>query len=182
MYWQMKNIFKYKALTIAILLMFSINFGTSPLPPPYYTYKISGTIFCNLLNSGESYSVLLYGKPAKGYFSYFNDSTYHPIEGMGNYNEHPIDNTDSEGEYYLRVDSETRFDSIKVGIILPNERIVYSIPKHIDAENLKVISEEYDPSVYGAVGCSGCSTENIKTRVVKYNYKLYDFDIIACFD
>ena len=178
----MKNIPKLKTLIIVVILIFSINFGTSPLPPPYYTYKISGTVFCDSLSSGENYSVFLYGKPAKGYFAYFADSTYHLIEGMGNYNEHPIDNTDYDGKYYLRVDSETRFDSIKVGILSLNEKIVYSIPQYIGEEDLKAITEEYDASVYGAVGCSGCSTENIKTRVVKYNYKLYDFDIIACFN
>ena len=176
----MKNLFKYKTIVITLMLVFSINFGTSPLPPAYYTYKVSGTIFCNPFGSVENYSVFLYGKSAKEYYSNPKDSSYYPIDGMGNYNEHPIDNIDSDGKYYIRVDSETKFDSIKVCIIIQNQKIIFSIPQYVNEDDLQAITEEYDASIYGAVGCSGCSTENISTRVVKYNYKLYDFDIIAC--
>jgi len=178
----MKNLFVYKAFIIAMLLMFTINLGTSPLPPPYFTYKVSGTIFCDSLTNVENYTVFLYGKQAERNYLNILDSLYHPIEGMGNYNEHPIDNSDSDGKYYISVDSEIRFDSIKVMVIRPNQKILYSIPIYIAEEDLQAITEEYDASLYGAVGCSGCSTENIETRVVKYNYKLFDFNIMACFN
>ena len=72
---------KQKFSLLIIFLILSISFATSPVPPPYYSYNISGSVVCDSLEDLSNYSVILMGIGSE---EYYNDSTYVVFEGMGN--------------------------------------------------------------------------------------------------
>jgi len=105
--------------SIATLLIFwillSVNFATSP-QPPLFEYSYSGHLVCDGIKSKENYTLRLFGK------NEFRDS-YTALSGIQIENETSIIITDTTGYYFLTVNSYEPFDSLKVGIVLPDKPI-----------------------------------------------------------
>lgn len=92
------------------IFLFGINFGNSPLPPPYYKYIVTGSVLCDSLIDKSNFSIQLYGK-SNNY-----QNSYEPILVSGLNYEIPLALTDTSGIYYLNVNNEFFYDSIKVAL------------------------------------------------------------------
>lgn len=161
---------KVKSLLLIsiILILFGINFGNEPTPPPYYKYKVTGSVVCDSIIDKSNFTVQLYGK------SNIYQNSFEPILYSGLDYEIPLALTDSLGNYNLIVNQEIFYDSIKVALYGNRNQIIFSAPYHIDKDvNLPIVVESDD--VGNTTGCSSCSTEpnlvKVK-RTIRYEYKL----------
>jgi hypothetical protein len=156
-----------------ILMVFGINFGNSPLPPPYYKYIVTGSVLCDTLIDKSNFTIRLYGK-SNNY-----QDTYKPILTSRLGYEIPIVITDTTGFYYLNVNNEFFYDSIKVALINHSNPTVFSEPYFID-KNLNIAIEEVGNDIETSGGCSSCSSEPTQVRrIIRYEYNLAT-SIIYC--
>ncbi len=164
-----------KLIIIVLLLsLIAANYGTEPAPPPYTRYYVSGTIVCDSLKDKSNYTVQLYGSSknfGNGYMTIPNIITDY---------EHKIDLTDSTGNYFLVVNSQIFFDSVKIGIVQPHYSVIFSEPYFIDESKRIEVKENYSGN--NTSGCNSCSSNPTSsgTRVVRYEYYLNDTSVKFC--
>ncbi|MCF8260167.1 MAG: hypothetical protein K9J12_05280 [Melioribacteraceae bacterium] len=165
-----------KKIVTSVLLLFvlSVNFASEPTPPPYYRYKIQGNLLCDSFVDLSEYLVVLKGK--------VNNTEpvtdYTIIDGMGHYGEHPLHTTNSEGFYYLESDSYLLFDSLKLGIFTPDNRLIESESHWVDTSLLREVTDTYNTD--NGSGCSSCSVQSTETRIVRYEYRVPEIILEVC--
>ena len=92
----------------------------------------------------------------------------------------PIAITDSAGQYYLNVNSDMFFDSVKVGLVQPHQDIIYSEPYYIDIKNRHAVTTNYNND--NGSGCNSCSEEVTAdgTIIVRFEYYLSNTVLRIC--
>ena len=163
---------------IIIFLLFawmSINFGTEPTLPPYHKYIVSGSIICDSISDKANYTVQLFG------WSYNFGKEYTLISNSARDKEyvHPIALTDSMGHYNLIVSSDIFFDSIKIGLALPQRSIIFSESYFVDKNNRHEVTEIYNVDKSSGCNCSK-QVEAEETRIVRYEYYLSNTVLKLC--
>ncbi len=159
---------------LLLFILFGINFGTEPLPPPFYRYSISGSLVCDTLNDKSNFSVLFYAK-MKG------DSVYSVVTGNKELGvNYSISKVSSEGNFQLLVNSHLFYDSIKVGYFNQFEStIMFSSGIKIEEDKLEKIFGTYTKNTNG--GCSSCSTDPQTETIIKnYYYNNPNLSINIC--
>jgi len=157
---------KIVLFVLTILSLFGINFGNSPLPPPYYKYIVTGSVLCDSLIDKSNFTILLYGK------SNNSQNSYEPILVSGLDFEIPLALTDTSGFYYLNVNNEFFYDSIKVALFGFRNQIIFSEAYFID-KNLNLSIESISDDIETSSGCSSCSTNPAKVKTtIRYEYNL----------
>jgi len=157
---------KIVLFVLIILIVFGINFGNSPLPPPYYKYIVTGSVLCDSLIDKSNFTIQLYGK-SNNY-----QNSYEPILVSGLDYEIPLALTDTSGFYYLNVNNEFFYDSIKVALFGFRNQIIFSEAYFID-KNLNIPVESIGDDIETSSGCSSCSTNPAKVkRTIRYEYNL----------
>ena len=157
---------KIVLFVLTILFLFEINFGNSPLPPPYYKYIVTGSVLCDSLIDKSNFTIQLYGK------SNNSQNSYEPILVSGLDFEIPLALTDTSGFYYLNVNNEFFYDSIKVALFGFRNQIIFSEAYFID-KNLNLSIESISDDIETSSGCSSCSTNPSKVkRTIRYEYNL----------
>lgn len=151
-----------------------LNFGNEPTPPPYHQFVISGSIFCDTLSDKSNYTIGVWGKLK------LHGEVFLQIKNTGLDTEYPIMLTDSLGNYTLLVNYYYFLDSIKLGIIQPQQSTIFSESYSID-QLTGIPDERYYNSESGS-GCNSCSTEHTVTtnRIIKYQYHLDSTKIYLC--
>ncbi len=103
---------------IMFALFFALSLATSP-KEPIIQYNYSGKLVCDSLASLQNYTVTLFGKAEY-------EENYRILPGLQIDNEISISISDTTGYFYLSVNSYQRFDSLKLGIILPDKPVFFS--------------------------------------------------------
>lgn len=151
---------------LSILMIFGINFGNSPLPPPYYKYIVTGSVLCDSLIDKSNFTIQLFGKSN----NYQNN--YEPILASGLDFETPLTLTDTSGFYYLNVNNEFFYDSIKVALFGYRSQVIFSEPYFIN-KDLNLAIENISDDIETSSGCSSCSSEPTKVKtIIRYEYNL----------
>lgn len=160
------------ALRLALLFfVMSIGLANEPLPPPYYEYYVSGYLENTVTKKNANYTLQLFGLPNKKYFV----NEWVQCKGMNRSNEKPIYLTDATGFFYLKVNNEFLFDSIKVGAVSP-DKIKYGEVLFVNERDLGTVKVEY--SDVENKGCTSCSsTEPTHYRIEKYLYANHNYTI-----
>jgi len=169
----MKNHIR-KAILISIFFLIVVNFGTSPTPPPYHRFMISGEIICDSLNNKSNFAVTLYGKSQQTNNNFIRAFCH----GSRNSNTAL---TDSIGFYLLVADNDFEFDSIKTAIIIAGREPIFSDVFYIDPSNRYEHTITYTYDDHG-VGCCESTVEpqNVKSRIERYEYHLGNAVIKLC--
>ena len=159
---------KIKKIILALILfmLFGVNFGTSPLPPPYHKYIVSGSVVCDSLIDKSNFTIQLYGK------SNLYQNSFEPIGISALDYEIPVVLTDTSGFYRLIVNNEFYYDSLKVALYGLRNQIIFSLVYSAnDAQ--KIPLESFSDDIETSSGCSSCSTEPEKVkRTIRYEYYL----------
>lgn len=161
--------------SIIILCSFIVNFANSPLPPPYYSYRVSGKVECNSIINKSNYAIALFGKNMNF------QQEFIILNGMLADREKPVSLTDSLGRYFIVVNSPYLFDSLKIGWVRPQMPVLFSEPYFVDTTRLIKVTETYQTG--NGSGCSSCSTVEpmeTRTRIVRYDYNLTDTRVNVC--
>jgi hypothetical protein len=127
-------------------------------------------LVCDSISSKANYTLRLYGK---------NNSTDNYFVIYGDYaaGEQPIYVTDESGYFYLSVNGYERFDSLKLGIVLPGKPIYYSKAHYVDENHYIEFTESYRPE---RKKIWSCSSEPQETRITHYSYTQNDIHINIC--
>ena len=104
--------FRSKVVFTFLTIMATISFSTSPKAPPYYQYRVNGTIECDSLESFSNYTIALFGGWKDNNPEYIRLDW--PEESQGDYGVN-LAVTDSLGAFYLRTSYPILFDSLKLG-------------------------------------------------------------------
>jgi len=161
-------------IVVFIFLLMILNFGNEPTPPPYHQFVISGSIFCDTLADKSNYTIGVWGKT-----NLFGDE-FQQIKHTGLGIEYPIVLSDSLGRYTLQVNYYYFLDSIKLGIIQPQQSTIFSESYPIDQST--GIPEERYSNGDGGSGCNSCTTEHTAAtkRIIKYQYHLDSTKLFLC--
>ena len=153
-------------LISAILILLGINFGNEPSLPPYYKFTVTGTVLCDSLVDKSNFTIQLYGK-SNNY-----QNSYEPILNSGLDFEIPLTLTDTAGHYFLIVNNEFFYDSIKIALFGFRNQIIFSEPYYIN-KDLNLPIETLSDDIETTSGCSSCSTEPTKVKkIIRYEYNL----------
>lgn len=153
-------------LISTILILFGINSGNSSLPPPYYKYIVTGSVICDSLADKSNFTIQLYGKSNAYQFS------YEPIKNSSLGYEIPLALTDTAGHYFLIVNNEYFYDSIKVALFGFRNQVIFNEPYFIN-KGLNLAIEDINDDIETTSGCSSCASEPIRVkRIVRYEYNL----------
>ncbi len=148
-----------------IMVVFGINFGTSPTIP-YHKYFVNGFVLCDSIYDKSNFTIQLFGKSVES----LND--YLPISYSNLDFERPIVLTDSSGSFLIVANSYLFFDSIKVAIIHPRGSIIFSEANFID-RNLAVPIQGQGEDISTSSGCSSCSDEPTSFNfILRYEHYL----------
>lgn len=165
-----------RRIKIATLLAFVFLFGigTSPLPPPYHQYNVSGTLERPQGGSKSNFTVILLGKARL-----LSDTTFQILRGrsFSEIGDWPIALTDSSGEFSIRVSNHVPLDSLRLAVIIPDSPMVLGVPFSVDTS--LAIREIRTYEIENGAGCGGCGTEpTTERRIVYYSYYITGKDII----
>jgi hypothetical protein len=153
------------------LLLFAVSYADSPLPAPYYQYNVGGEIELQGGGDKANYTIVLLGKADR------TQNGYEIINGMNKEDEKPVTLTNSNGTFYLSVNSPILFDSIKAAVLRTPEPII-SAPAHYVNRTL-LYSKKVTYEGKSESGCTSCATETVNTVIEKYIYNSYSTAVIA---
>lgn len=159
--------------SIIILFSFIVNFANSPLPPPYYSYHVSGNVECDSIINKSNYAIALFGKNMNF------QQEFIILNGMLTDREKPVSLTDSLGRYFIVVNSPYLFDSLKIGWVRPQMPVLFSEPYFVDTTRLIKVTKTYQTGSGCSCGSSVELTET-RTRIVRYDYNLTDTRVNVC--
>jgi len=154
------------AIFVVIFITFSL--GTSPLPPPYHQYSVSGVLGRPAGGSKKGFAVLLLGRFKDVSMP---DSSFQILRGIPypRYRDVPISITDSAGSFSIRASSDIRADSLRLAVIVPDRPLTTGTPYYVDASLAVPNTETY--KLEPEPGCSSCATDpGTQTRIVFYSY------------
>lgn len=152
-------------LIFIVIILFGINFGTSPTVP-YHRYIVDGFVLCDSISDMSNFTIQLFGK------SLLNQTDYLPISYSGLAYERPIVITDSTGSYSIISNSYFYFDSIKIAIMHPRGAIIFSEANFID-RNLAVPIQGQGEDIGTSSGCSSCTDEPASFNfILRYEHYL----------
>ncbi len=150
------------------------NYSTSPTPPPYHRFIVSGEIVCDSLSNKSNFAITLYGKSQQtnnNFIRAFCHESWNSNTAL----------TDSIGFYLLVADNDFEFDSIKTAIIIAGHEPIFSNAFNIDPtkRNERRINFTYNDH---GVGCCENTVEpqNVKSRIERYEYHLSNVAIELC--
>lgn len=143
--------------------------ATSPLPPPFHQYSISGTIARPAGGSRENIPVALFGFSRYTYpvgqYSRLTSVT------SSRYADWPVGLTDSSGSFSVRASADFSMDSVRVGILTIDRPTVFGPAIVPDSSMMSLLTEWY--SVERTSDCSGCgsnpSTSRERTIGIRYS-------------
>jgi hypothetical protein len=118
----------------------------------------------------ENFTVQLFGKNEY-------QEVYSALYGRRIDNEVAVFITDTTGYFYLSVNSDQKFDSLKVGLILPLKPNIFSVAYNINENQYSEMIAHYTPE--SESGCS-CTTEPTKSRIEKYRYSQSNIEFDIC--
>ena len=148
-----------------IIVVFGINFGTSPTIP-YHKYFVNGFVLCDSIYDKSNFTIQLFGKSIES----LND--YVPISYSYIDFERPLVLTDSTGNFSIVANSYLFFDSIKVTIIHPRGAIIFSNPNFID-KNFAFAIQGQGEDINTTGGCSSCTDEPMSANyIIRYEHNL----------
>ncbi len=160
------------AFLASILLLILMSIGTSPLPPPYHQYYVSGVLERPSGGSRKDFTVILLGKfpnAAPGKYTVVRYSDFGPQDDF------PIGITDSTGAFALRASNNQKADSLEIGVVVPDRPLSTGTPFYVGAARG---SPAYEPYTSGTEsGCRTCTSEPTTQEVIRY-YS-YFFDSVA---
>lgn len=135
---------------VAFVSVVSLALGTSPLPPPYHRYAISGTI--RHTDGTPAANVIMVAFTRTG-----RDTAMQMSHDTGVTDHRPLGVSYSDGRYSLSVRTEVIAESLAIGCVAPGRSMVYTPAFHPDPslafETRGMGTSTTDP------GCSGCGAE-----------------------
>ena len=134
----------------ALVLFMPLAFGTSPLPPPYHRYVVSGTV--SHRDGTPAGDVILIGFTRTAH-----DTALVMSRGAGTTDERPLGVSDASGQFLLSLRTYTRADSLAIGAIAPGRPMVRGAAFHPDS-SLAFATTAKGTSTTER-GCGGCGTD-----------------------
>ncbi|GEM_PF-2013453 len=149
---------------LLLLILLSVNFGTSPLPTPYHKYFIDGYVLCDTLLDKSNFLIQIFGK------SNLYQDTFKAITYTGLDFEVPTYSTETSGYYNLIINSPYFLDSIKVAIIQSQQEPVFSQRYFVlNDSGFPIVSRVIE--VRESKGCTSCSTQPVTVvSIERYEY------------
>lgn len=135
-------------LTAGILILLPFIVGTSPLPPPYHQYRVTGTIERAGGGPKQNYVVSLVGK----FHGFLPDS----IIDISSFDPGAVDQciTDTSGYFYLDARAFAEADSISFKVSAVDKE-PFIAPRWLHPVASIVITGEINTH---EPGCNGCSS------------------------
>lgn len=135
---------------IALVLFIPLAFGTSPLPPPYHRYVVSGTV--SHRDGTPAGEVILIGFTRTAY-----DTALVMSRGAGTSEERPLGVSDASGQFVLSLHTYTRAESLAIGAIAPGRPMVRGATFHPDSSLAYATRAKGTSTI--ETGCGGCGTD-----------------------
>ncbi len=157
-----------------ILIMFSLNFGTSLDSPIYYKYRVSGFVMCFNPQERSNLLIKVFGKSIQYQDSFIvisNPELDWEVSSVV---------TDSSGYYNLAVNSPYFLDSIKVGIIqTPMEPFFSQTYFILEESGVRIISTTKE--IRESSGCTSCGTQPVTVvSLAGYEYNISPIPLFYC--
>jgi len=154
--------------TIGVVIVIPFLMGTSPEPPPYHQYLVSGMLERPAGGSKQDFAVTLLG-----WFQYQTDSVFVLFDGVTypKFGDFPIDLTDSIGAFTIRLSHQIKADSVRLAVIVPDNPSTVGIPWFVG--DIQGIPHTETFEVAGEPGCFG--TESDPTTVTVTSFYSYSF-------
>jgi len=140
-------------------LLVPLVLGTSPLPPPYHRYSLSGTIAWADGDPATGVTVLMLARTRF-------DTTLRVVVGNFRTDDKPLGVTDPDGNFVLSVSLELEAESLSVGQIAPGRPMVLSEPFRPDTVNVFAMMNR--ATVDAERGCSGCGADPSHYEYIEY--------------
>jgi hypothetical protein len=148
-----RKIFSHSTILFAagILILLPLIVGTSPLPPPYHQYRVTGTIERAGGGPKQNYVVSLVGKFA----GFLPDS----IIDISSFDSGTVDQciTDTSGYFYIDARAFAEADSISIKVSAADKE-PFIAPRWLHPVASIVITGELNTQEPGCTGCSSVET------------------------
>jgi hypothetical protein len=157
-----------------LLILLSVNFGTSPLPGPYHKYFIDGYVLCDTLLDKSNFLIQVFGKSNE------HQDTFKAITYTGLDFEAPTDLTETSGFYNLIINSPYFLDSIKVAIIQSQQEPIFSQTYFVSNDSGFPIVTRFR-EIRESQGCKSCSTQPVTVvSIERYEYYIRTTSVNFC--
>ena len=153
------------------LLLGPYIFATEPALPPYHQYVVRGKITRPFGSSLKNISIVVLAKGGQ----HSGSETFQILAGRSVQYERAICLTDSTGTFFVVASSDTKADSIAVGVVAPDRPLVVGTPLSLSGVQAAAQTTITTDSEINS-GCSGCDSpnQNTRTRVIAYSYYFPD--------
>ena len=102
------------------------------------------------------------------------------IRGYSGKSQNPVGLTDSSGAFYINVFGNSRFDSLRAMVLIPDRDSL--VGQSFSINTATVLTENGSfPYNDGSAGCNGCTPTGTTTVVTGYTYNLPDQTIEILF-
>ncbi len=141
---------RWTAGLCALALFMPLAFGTSPLPPPFHRYVVSGRVSHRDGSPAAEVILVLFARTAR-------DTALHMPRSPVSTDEQPIAVSTNDGQFVLTARTETIAESLAVGAIADNRPLVRNAAFHPDS-SLAYATRRKGTNTTD-VGCAGCGTD-----------------------
>ena len=151
------------SLMIVVLsaLLVPFVFGTSPLPPPYHRYYLSGTLTWSDGAPAAGVTVIMLARTEF-------DTTLRVVVENIRHDDKPLGVTGPDGTFVLSGSLELEAESLSVGQIAPGRPMVLSEPFRPDTVNVLAMMKRGTADAQS--GCSGCAADPSPYEYIEYYY------------
>lgn len=151
------------ALSVVLLVLGPLTFGTEPMPPPYHQYVVMGQIMRPSGGPKENFVVTLVGKFSTSVI----DTSIELLEGFASPGTGLRAATDTSGEFSLDVQSPLPADSLALKVSAVDQVPLLGEFFPVPAAAETIMGD--DPGT--SSGCGGCnSVEPLSATVRGYRY------------
>lgn len=149
------------SLMIMVLWTMLVPFvlGTSPLPPPYHRYYLSGTLTWQDGAPAAGVTVMLLARTEF-------DTSLRVVVGNIRNDDRPLGVTGPDGNFVLSGSLELEAESLSVGQVAVGRPMVLSEPFRPDTVNVFAMMKR--GTVDAETGCSGCGADPSHYEYIEY--------------